>query len=165
VRKIKTFNVEEDVYNKLLAIFKQYGVNASLSSFVNNCLGELLTHLQEIEVMKKKYSESKLPMPFVINEMTKSLQNKKSVLPMLFAVGHTEKDMQEYYEEDLLTQWENDYEAQKLGISIEMYSHLKEGGYFLAPNKQYLIAEKTGKKYFVVPNGTGGSVLLEIKEE
>lgn len=165
MRKIKTFNVDEDVYNGLLSMFKKYEINASLSSFVNNCLAELLTHLQDVEAIKKKYPESKLPMSFVISEMTKSIDNKKSVLPVLFEVGFTEKGMQEHVEEELLTRWEDDYEAQKLGISVEMHSHLKGGGFFLAPNKQYLIAEKTGKKYFVAPNGTGGSVLFEIKEE
>ena len=165
MKKIKAFNVEEEAYNKLLSIFKKYKVNASLSSFVNNCLVELLTHLQEVEAVKNKDPESKLPMSFVISEMTKSLQKKKSLLPVLYEVGFTEKGMQEHVEEELLTRWEDDYEAQKLGISVEMHSHLKGGGFFLAPNKQYLIAEKTGKKYFVAPNGTGGSVLLEIKEE
>jgi hypothetical protein len=165
MRKIKTFNVDEDVYNGLLAAFRKYGVNASLSSFVNNCLSELLDHLQDVETVKQKYPESKLPISFVISEMTKSLQKKKSLLPILFEVGCTEKEIQERRERELLTRWGDDYEAQKLGISVEMYSHLKGGGFFLAPNKQYLIEEKTGKKYFVAPNGYGRSVLLEIKEE
>lgn len=162
MRKIKTFNVDEDVYNKLLGMFKKYGVNASLSSFVNNCLKELITNLEEVEQLLQKDPSFKVPMSFVIGETTRSLENKKSVPPILTEVG---TDPQEVYEEILLTKWEDEYEARQRGISAEMYFHLKEGGYFLAPNKQYLIAEKTGKKYFVAPNGTGGSVLLEIKEE
>lgn len=165
MRKIKAFNVEDDIYNTLLSMFKKYKVNASLSSFVNNCLEELLTHLQRVEALKKKYPKFKLPMSFVISEMTKSLKNKKSVLPILFAEGSTEKDIQEYYEEELLTKWEDECEARQQGISVEMYSHLRGGRFFVAPDKQYLIAKETGKKYFVSPKGNGESVLLEIKEE
>lgn len=164
MKKIKAFNVDEEVYNNLLSMFKKHKVNASLSSFVNNCLEELLIHLQDVEAVKKKYPASKLPMSFVISEMTKSIENKKSVLSVLFEAGNTEKEMQERREAELLQRWEDEYEAQKQKISVEMYSHLKGGGFFLAPNKQYLIEEKTGKKYFVAPDGSGGSVLLEIKE-
>jgi len=162
MKKIKTFNVEEDIYDDLFKTFKKYKVNASLSSFVNSCLIELLTHLQEIEQASKNNPAYKIPMSFIITDLMKGLKNKKSVLPIITEVG---TDPQEVYEEILLTKWEDEYEARQRGISAEMYSHLKEGGYFLAPNKQYLIAEKTGKKYFVAPNGTGGSILLEIKEE
>lgn len=168
MRKIKTFNVDEDVYNGLLATFRKYEVNASLSSFVNNCLSELLDHLQDVETVKQKYPESKLPMSFVISEMTKSLQKKKSLLLVLFEAGHTEKEMQEHLEEELLTRWEDDYEAQKLGVPIEMYSYIKSGGYILGPNKQYLIAEKTGKKYIAIRTEQGiypNSTLLEVREE
>jgi hypothetical protein len=162
MRKIKTFNVDEDVYNGLLATFKKYGVNASLSSFVNNCLIELLTHLQEVEQASKNNPAYKIPMSFIISDLMKGLKNKKSVLPIYTGVG---MDPQEVYEEILLTKWEDEYEARQRGISVEMYSYLQDGGYFLAPNKQYLIDEKTGKKYVVMPTGDGKSVLGEIKEE
>ena len=166
MRKVKTFNVDVDVYKKLIAIIKKYGVNASLSSFVNNCLEELLTHLQDMEEIKKQNTKSKLPMSFVINEMTKSIQNKKTLLPSLFYGGHTEEQMQEYLANELLSKWEEDYEAQKLGISVDMYSFLKDGGYVLAPNKQYLIEEKTGKKYIALRTDRGREAsLLEIREE
>jgi hypothetical protein len=164
MRKIKTFNVEEGVYKKLLSLFKKYDVNASLSLFVNNCLVELLTHLEEVELASKNNLAYKVPMPFVISEMVKGMKNKKTVHPMMIEAG-AKSDPRKLYESLLLTKWEDEYEAQKLGISVEMYSHLKKGGFFVAQNKQYLIEEKTGKKYFVAPDGYGGSILLEIKEE
>jgi hypothetical protein len=159
MRKIKAFNVDEDVYNGLLAMFKKYKIKASLSSFVNNSLEVLLHHLQEVEKLTQENRGYKVPMPFVIGEMVKTLENKKNVPPMI-----TESDPREVYAHRLLTQWEDEYEAQKLGISIHLYSHFKDGNYDLSADKQYLIHKKTGKKYFPLPNGMGGSALGEIVE-
>lgn len=165
MRKIKTFNVDEDVYNGLLSMFKKYEINASLSSFVNNCLIEVLSHIQEVEALKQKHPDYKVPMSFVISEMTKSLGNKKTMLPLLMISG-TKHGYQELYDDLFLTKWEDEYEAQKLGIPVEMYFYIKEGGYLLAPNKQYLIHEKTGKKFIAVRSEKGLTdvALLEIKE-
>ncbi len=166
MRKIKAFNIEEDVYKKLLAMFKKYKVNASLSSFVNNCLIELLSHLQDVELKKQKHPSYKVPMSFVICEMTKSLGNKKSLLSMLFQAGFPEKEMEELLEQEFLTRWENEYEAQKLGASVEMYSYIKGGKYILAPNKRYLIDKKTGKKYIAMRfDKSDETSLLELREE
>lgn len=166
MRKIKTFNVEEDIYNDLLKTFKRHRVKASLSTFVNNCLRDLMTYIKELEQARKSAPSFKVPMSFVIGKLTEGLVNKKNVKPFVVEAGErAEERYKEAYEDLLLSMWEEEYEAEQRGISVEMYSHLKDGGYFLAPNKQYLIAEKTGKKYFVAPNGSGGSVLLEIKEE
>ena len=160
MRKIKTFNVDEEIYKQLIHMFKEYGVNASLSAFVSNCLGELLAHLTEMEKAMKNTPNYKVPMSFIIGEIVKSLTNKKTANPIVVAPV-TEDDFQEIYEDELLTKWEDEYEAQQMGIPVQMYAYIKEGGYILAANKQFLIEEKTGRK--VIPIGENG-FLAEIKE-
>lgn len=165
MNKIKTFNVNEDIYNTLLSIFKKYETKTSLSAFVNNCLTELLEHIQLIEQLAEKHPDFKVPMSFVITEMVKSLQNKKALVSVaLFDVDIPEQEREELYETELLAKWEDAYESHKLGISVGMYSYLKSGAYNLSSNKQYLIDDKSGKKFIVIELGGDRTFLAEIQQ-
>jgi len=164
MKKIKTFNVEEDVYKALLDMFKRHGVkNVSLSSFVNNCLLDLLAHLQEVEKAKLTSPESDVPMEFVISSMIKSLRNEKKV-PTIWTEEGVESDPQENYNAVLLWKWETAYEADRLGVSAAMYLRLQTGNYTLSRNKQYLIEKETGKKFVVLPGLLDDGNLAEIRE-
>lgn len=162
-KKVKAFNVDEDIYNGLLDMFKKRAVNASLSSFVNSCLGELFKYLKTMEQVTQDQHTYNVPMPFVIAEMIKSLTNMKLAGPIL-TVGQN-IDAQEIMEGQLLERWEDEYEARQLGVSVEMYPYVKDGKYIVSSNKQYLIEKETGKKFFVMRGAEPGTLLLEIKEE
>ncbi len=161
-KKVKAFNVEEDVYAGLFALLKQHKVSTSLSSFVNNCLDGVLTYIRKIETIKKKHPEYDFPMSFVIRKLMDGLQNIKEVGPIL-AVGQNPNDI---YEDELLQTWQDEYEGDKLGISGEMYYHVRQEGYTLDPNKQFLVYQATGKKYFMMPRQKlRGGILLELTEQ
>lgn len=155
-KKIKTFNVDEDTYKTLVKLFKKHEVAVSLSSYVDSCLNNLLTNLKEIEGELKKGTLDKtnypVPMSFIINKI---VSNK----------GLSE----EYEDEEIndlrifseITEWQNDYEAQRRKIPVPFVLYLGTGLYDLSPDKKYLIEKKTGKRYI---SGKTRNSIFEVKE-
>jgi hypothetical protein len=66
-KKIKTFTVDEGIYNGLIAKFKENKVEVSVSLYLNNCLKDLLRYLEFIEKELRRAGYT-VPMNFVIKE-------------------------------------------------------------------------------------------------
>jgi len=151
-KKVKSFTLDEEIYNSLMAKFKEHKVEGSLSLFVHNSMKELLEYItgikEELEIKKSAYN---VPLSFVIDEVVKN--------PLL--IGHTQSlefrdqnssDGSGYlskYEIDV-EEWNDKYEAQKMKVSVEFYVFLKTNLYDLSPNGKYLVNRETGKKYIPV---------------
>ncbi len=152
-KKIKSFTVDEDIYNSLVTKFKKSKVEVSVSLYLNNCLKDLLKYFEfiEKELRKRGYT---VPMAFVIKEM---VETPHIHIP---GEGHIEPEDASMELEINLEGWQNDYEADQKGIPREMYPWLKDGtNYVLSPDKKYLIREGLGVKFIPI----GGS-LRELKE-
>jgi hypothetical protein len=159
-KKVKGFNVDEDTYKSLIAIFKKYNVNASLSAYVNDRLKGLLTSLQEIERGLRDYEKFTVPMSFIINSILTAkdeIEYEREALE-----GVSKDDMKEGILFTELRDWQNDYESQRRKIPVPFLEFLSSGLYELSPDKKYLIEKKTGKKYIA---GKTRNTIFEVKSE
>jgi len=78
-KKVKSFNTEEEAYNSLFSMFKQYKSGESISSFLENCIKDLLEYLKEMEAGLKGDKNSKSIMKIVIDKTVKgAIINKPS---------------------------------------------------------------------------------------
>jgi hypothetical protein len=71
-KKIKTFSVDEEIYNSLVSMLKESGVEVSLSYFVDKCLKGLYNQLKDIEKERQESDAGVVPMSFYINSIVRS---------------------------------------------------------------------------------------------
>jgi hypothetical protein len=151
-KKIKSFTTDEDVYNRLVTMFKEYGAESSISMYLNNKLKDLLNNL---EFLEKGFRDENIsvPMSFVIDELVK----KSEGIPSMVWTDAEEK-------ETYLTPieyWKDSYEAFKKGIPLEYYGWLEGNSNFeLSKDKKFLIDKETGQKYI----SDGASKLMVVRE-
>ena len=160
-KKIKTFTINEEIYASLLALFERHSVRISISSFVNVCLTQLHAYLTEMEEMLKKHPSCEVSLSYIIKKMGEGLDNMKIAGPIMVMLGQG-LNTQEIFELETLEMWEDDFQGDKLGITGDMYFRLKQG-LTLAPSKEFLIDEETGKKFVVMPQQVHrGGMLIEL---
>ena len=53
-KKIKTFTVDEDIYNALVSMFKEYGADVSISYYLDGCLKDFLKYLRTLNDLRKR---------------------------------------------------------------------------------------------------------------
>ena len=142
-KKIKSFTVDEDIYNSLVNKFKENKVDASVSLYLNNCLKNLLMYLEFIE-RKLSRGNYTVPMSFVIKEM---VQNPHIFIP---GEGHEPEDAN-FIVQMTMEEWQNDYDADQQGIPRDVYKYVREGaGFVLSANKRYVIDPRTGEKFIPI---------------
>lgn len=142
-KKIKSFTVDEDIYNALVAKFKGSKVEVSVSLYLNNCLKDLLRYLEFMEKELKSAGYT-VPMSFVIKEMVEASHIH---IP---GEGRQPEDAIQELQMNLL-EWQDDYEADQKGIPRELYPHVRPGGLFvLSPDKRYVIHRELGKKFIPI---------------
>jgi hypothetical protein len=158
-KKIKSFTVDEEVYNSLVAIFKRYKTGVSISLYVNKMLKRLLADLKETEDGLKNSSVT-VPMDYIINKIVTGVGEEKPKYPDGWE-GYvkenenpvTEEDMKEMNLLQELEDWQVTYDAEQKGIPYELYKYTVSGAFVLSNDKKYLINKQTGEKFFPV-NGT-----------
>lgn len=151
-KKIKSFTADEDVYNRLVTMFKKYGAETSISMYLNNMLKDLLNNLEYLEKGLNDASVS-VPMSFVIDELVKRSQG----VPTIVWTDHEEEEV--YYTP--LEYWKMAYEAFKKGIPLEYYGWLEQNSNFeLSKDKKFLIDKETGQKYV----SDGASKLMIVRD-
>ena len=68
-KKIKSFTVDEEIYNSLINKLKDRNIETSISSLLNKYLKELLDYIEAIEEELKKSKEYTVPISFIINSL------------------------------------------------------------------------------------------------
>ncbi|HAC15276.1 MAG TPA: hypothetical protein DCE78_04945 [Bacteroidetes bacterium] len=151
-KKIKSFTADEEIYNKIVSMFRQYKAETSISMYLNNSLKRLLSCLENIEkgINEMNYS---IPMSFVIDDIVKNAGYWEIV-----SAEYEEEDQVESPLELILNEIKNDYEADQKGIPRELYRWL-EMGYEISRDKKFLILKRTGEKF--IPHKDG---LLQVRE-
>jgi hypothetical protein len=153
-KKIKSFSVDEEIYNRLVSMFKKYGAETSISMYLNNKLKWLLEHLEDLEKGVKKMNYS-IPMSYVIDEIVKNYggSGRLSSEPYQEEGPISELEM-------VLNDWQESYEAYQQGVPLEYYRWLKMDKYALSRDKKFLINKETGKKFI----SQGRDKLMEVRE-
>ncbi len=151
-KKIKSFTVNEDTYNRLISMFKKYKAETSISEFLNNKLEGLLGYFEDIEkgIKEMKYS---IPMQFAIDDTVRSRMNTHQ----LSSESDEFPGISEL--EQILMYIQNNYEADKKGIPRELYGWLREDSNFtLSKDKKFLINKDTGDKF--ISDGKGNLMVV-----
>lgn len=144
VKQIKSFTVDEEVYNRIITMIKKYKAKTSLSLFVNYELQRLLTYLEDIEKGLKDMGVS-VPMSFVIDDFIKMNENPKR----LSSVPDSDDDPVSELEFQV-TLLEEKYKADKEGIPRDFYQWLKGGNFILSNDKKYLVDKKDGENSLLI---------------
>ena len=152
-KKIKSFTVDEDVYNRLVAMFKKYGAKTSISMYLSNQVKFLLERLEDLESGMKEIRNT-VPMSYIIDETVKG-SGRSGILSGVYYDDSpiSELDM-------ALEHWQESYEAYQECIPYEYYVWVKMGGYVLSRDKKFIINKETGKKYI----SKGRNELMEVHE-
>jgi hypothetical protein len=145
-KKIKSFTVDEDIYNRLISMFKKYKAETSISEYLSNELKGLLWNLEDIEKGIKEMNYS-IPMQFVIDDTVRSCGN-----PHRLSREPDERTGVSALEQ-ILMDTQDEYEADKKGVPREYYRRLQSGTFKLSNDKKFLIDKKTGEKF--ISDGMG----------
>lgn len=70
-KKIKSFTVEEEAYNALMALFKEAKTEASVSSYLESYIKELFAYFDAIRQELKNSESYTVPLSFVIESFLK----------------------------------------------------------------------------------------------
>jgi hypothetical protein len=152
-KKIKSFTVDENTYNRLVSMFKKYKAETSISAYLNNKLKGLLWYLEDIEKGIKEMNYS-IPMKFVIDDKVRSCENPDRLS------SEPDEDMGISDLERVLMIIHDEYEADKKGIPREYYRWLFNDNYKLSKDKKFLIDKTTGKKFI----STAACQIREVSE-
>jgi hypothetical protein len=152
-KKIKSFTVEEDIYKRLVSMFKKHKAETSVSAYVNNKLKELLWNIEDIEKGIKEMNYS-IPMKFVIDDTVRGCEN-----PHRWSSEPDESPGISELEHVLMITLD-EYEADQKGIPREYYSWLKNDNYKLSKDKKFIIDKTTGKKFISI----GASQIREVSD-
>lgn len=174
-KKVKSFNVDEATYSSLIALLKEYETEASISSFLDKYLRELLAYFKAMESELTDDEERKDIMRFIIEAKAASscvhVPDKETpgegepglnriwmrtvepqILSAIAMEGGRERevkapdiDASELDEE--IAYWRDEYEASKKKLSRAFVKHLRSGRFVLSTDRRYLIEKETGKKY------------------
>jgi len=138
-KKIKSFTVDEETYNSLIAMFRKYNVNVSISQFVDGCLKELIAHLQGLEETIKLNKEFQ-----VKGLLTRSIDNivnskdgrgYDSVEANMFLIGELEERLYEIGEKE------------KKHSKLLLQLTRKGGACELSKDNKSIVNKSTGERY------------------
>lgn len=77
-KKVKSFALEEEIYEDVSSLFKENYVDVNISYCVNKYLKELQSYLRAIQKELKAYSAFDVPMSYIIEEVA-----REPIFPML----------------------------------------------------------------------------------
>lgn len=163
-KKIKTFNVDAEIYNSLIEMFKKYDVNVSLSAYVNGCLKSFLNDLKELEEGLETATTNKgkftVPMSFIINAIVTNKGAENDDYEEI--KGMTAEDQRGARLLAELDEWQYDYDSQKKRIPVPFLRFLGiPEAYELSLDKKYLINKATGERFIA---GKSRNTIIPVKE-
>ncbi len=167
-KKIKSFTVDEEVYNSLVSMFQRYKTGVSVSLYINKMLQRLLNDLKELEDALNKSSLT-VTMDYIINKIVTGINEKKLEYPQTWNDRIKEKEEAETRLGEMISvtspldelgEWQTQYDAEKKGIPYELYKYTTDGTMELSGDKRYLILKMTGERFFPI-----GGRLMKLVDE
>lgn len=167
-KKIKSFTVDEEIYNGLVSMFKRYDTGVSISLYINNRLKGLFEGLTELEDALNSSKAFTVPMGFIINQIV----NGPPKVPDIEVPEKWGEEIHSFKKEEEqctgtqdeytyleLEEYQTRYDAEKAGVPYELFKHTAGGIFELSKDKRYLILKRTGEKYFPI-----GDSLMKLVE-
>lgn len=146
-KKIKTFTVDAETYDSLVAMFKEYEAEVSVSYYVDRCLKDLLKYLRTLDDLRKQEAEKySAPVGYVIELIAK--EPKMSILEYV-----DEPDAQYIPGRDELDEIQARYEADRKRIPVRFWRLLRTGRFRWSADKKHVINNKTGHAYGIDERG------------
>jgi hypothetical protein len=139
-KKIKTFTVDEETYNSLVLMFKEYDAEVSVSYYVNACLKDLLNYLKTLDDLRKQEKETySVPMSYVIDTIAREpkmsvLEYEDPVTP--YVAGRDELD-----------EIQVRYEAERKKIPLRFWRYLRTGAFRMSTDNKHVVNKRTGYAY------------------
>ena len=138
-KKIKTFTVDEEVYDAVLAMFKESETEVSVSYFLDKCLKDLLRYLEIMKAQKETSAEYTVPMAFIIERTVKSaIISTADEYPVPGMFADTESE---------ISGWQNEYEAHTRNMPSQFWGLVKSGKFKLSDDRQSVTNIKSGRRY------------------
>ena len=155
-KKIKTFSVEVEAYDALIAMFSESSAEVSVSYYVDKCLKELARYLKTMKTEKEQSEEYTVPLSFIIERVVRSpIMSLDDSIP---APGMFVKD----YEREIYW-WQQEYEAQIQKMPSQFWGLVKSGKFAISADKKVVTNLKSGFKYTLDEDGDIKAFLEEEK--
>jgi hypothetical protein len=139
-KTIKTFSVDVDVYDALVAMFRESGAEVSVSYYVAKCLKELLRYLETMKGQKETSDEFTVPLSFIIERAVRSpIVSTADEIPY---PGMSMADL-----ESEISGWQWEYDAHTRKIPGQFWGFIKSGKFKLSPDKRFVTNIESGRKY------------------
>jgi hypothetical protein len=140
-KKIKTFTVDEEIYNALVSMFKEYGADVSISYYLDGCLKDLLKYLRTLDDLRRREPEKyTAPMSYIIDMIAK--EPKMSILDLDDEPGRPYVPGREELEEIQVR-----YEAERKKIPLRFWRFLRTGAYKMSADEKHVVNKRTGHAY------------------
>jgi hypothetical protein len=145
-KNIKTFSVDVEAYDALVAMFRESGAEVSVSYYVDKCLKELARYLETMKGQKAASEEWTVPLGFIIDRVVRSpimSMADSQPLPGLFPA-----DM-----ETEISGWQLEYEAHTKNMPSQFWGLVKSGKFTISADKKVVTNVKSGRKYKLDESG------------
>jgi len=145
-KKIKTFTVDQETYDALVSMFKEYDAEVSVSYYVDKCLKDLLEYLKTLDNLRKREKEKySVPMSYVIDTIAR--EPKMSII-------ECEEPGAPYVEgSDELEEVQVRYEAERKRIPLRFWRFLRTGRFKMSVDNKNIVNKKTGYAYSLDESG------------
>jgi len=140
-KKIKTFTVDEEVYNALVSMFKEYGAEVSISHYLDGCLKDLLKYLKTLDDLRRREPEKyTAPMSYIIDMIARE--------PKMSILDFDDKPGRPYVPgTDELDEIQVRYEAERKKIPLRFWRFLRTGAYNMSADEKHVVNKRTGHAY------------------
>jgi hypothetical protein len=140
-KKIKTFTVDEEVYNALVSMFKEYEADVSISYYLDGCLKDLLKYLRTLDDLRRREPEKyTAPMSYIIDMIAR--EPKMSILDLDDEPGMPYVPGREELEEIQVR-----YEAERKKVPLRFWRFLRTGAYKMSADEKHIVNKRTGHAY------------------
>jgi hypothetical protein len=156
-KKIKSFTVDEKEYNALVAMFKKYKVDVSVSQYVDACLRQLVYKLKVFEDLINSNKKLKINnlMPYAIDKIV----SKKSQVKWKGKTDIKGLDAEDYQYIQYIQEIQDyavELEGQRLGRTPFLQKILMaDRAWTLTEDNKYLTLKGSSKKYKIFKTSDG----------
>lgn len=146
-KKIKSFTVNQETYDSLVAMFKEYDAEVSVSYYVDRCLKDVMEYLKTLDDLRKREIEKySVPMSYIIDTIARE--------PKMSILEYDDEPGSPYVAgKDELEEVQIRYEAERKRIPLRFWRFLRTGHFKMAADKKHVINQKTGYAYSVDERG------------